>query len=593
MIKRKNRSAALLLAFFLIFGFTALQLSPIIAYAETPGSDTTTEENDTNDIKEDDSSASNSSSTSDPSVTNPIPEEKKDTDNDKEEIVPTETKNKNIVSDKEATPEISKIPTETPTETPEKTTPVDAPIVTDIPVEAPKIEEPTADTRKLPTVTYSTANFYILNEINADIPEEPANHSSDNYSSAITIDEAIPNDYRYYSPIVDGSGSEDSLKDDNITAANAVSGYLHNIPTAEDIKNVIPTFDPENQFVIWYVKKVQKSGVHVDGVIRNKASSQEIIPEDYPNVSIEIYTTCEETDIEYDGKEHIIGGFNIVVKDLDNKRPSLRNIFNALGELLTVEAYAGTNGSGTYFSNNGINYWVNIDAAYVVASEIKTYTIPFLFNGKEISPEEISVSYEKDGEWFKLPASVITQQKPTTAKVNVKQRNLTLEAGTTVKNYDGSTITNDKVSITSGSLLEGHKLKNVVINGSQSVIGSSKNEIASFIIVDENGKDVTSLYNVKCVAGKLEFVDDGTYTSYTEDGQDSDPNNIAANAIKKTVITKALEENDADVKVLGATKKLPRMGQTGDETNIAGRIIAIIASTAAIVILSKKKKSII
>ncbi|MBR4669146.1 MAG: hypothetical protein IKO84_00950 [Butyrivibrio sp.] len=577
----------------LAFCFVTVNNLPIIAYAETTETDPTGD-NDLNDTTEKDDASTLGSTSEDIS---------KDTiSNENEESATEETKKDDLVSeekksDEQVEPKTEEDPSEEaqPEEGPEATP---AETLSDInplkvnPAEAPIIEY---NRREIPMqgwivpTTYSQASFYILNEIDSDIPEEPTGHPDENYSDAITIAEAIPNDFRYYAPIVDGNGSEESLADDNFTAKNSVISYLHNYPTAEDIKNVVPSFDPEKQYVIWYVKKLQGSSIHVDGVIKTRAAYEELVPgRDYPNVSIEIYTTCEEMDIEYDGKEHVIGGFNIVVKDLDHELPTLRNIFDALGNFLTVEAYAGTNGEGTYFSSNGINYWVNIDAAYVVASEIKTYTIPFLFNGKEIAPEDISVSFEKDGEWLKLPASVIAQQKPTTAKVNVKQRELTLEAGTTVKNYDGSVITNDKVNITSGSLLEGHRLKNVVIHGSQSVVGSSKNEIMSYLIVDENGKDVTSLYNVKCIAGKLEFVDDGSY----EGSENKDPNNLASIAIKDNVTEVIMEKNSADVAVvLGASKKMARMGQTGDDTDIIARILTIIAACTAIAILASKKRS--
>ncbi|RKM56416.1 hypothetical protein D6853_06415 [Butyrivibrio sp. X503] len=602
MFKRKNKSLALLMAFSLASSFLTLHALPITAHAETSQADPAYANDDT---KPGDASTSLDTSESnlqdkpsekedvpaDPTDIIPIPEEKKDTEDIKEEV-PEDIV---VIEEKSETPKEAPIEekSETPKEAPieeKEDAPIETPPIEEkLPEEAPKREIPIEEPETRRVQTYSTAYFYILNTIDADIPEEPKNHSVDDYSSAITVEEAIPNDFGYYLPVVDNGGSSNDLADDGFTANNGVLSYLHNHPSAEDIKNVVPSFDPDKQYVIWYVKKAQKSSIHVDGVIKTREETKEIIEKDYPNVSIEIYTTCEETDIEYDGKEHIIGGFNIVVKDLDNKRPTLKNIFNALGDLLTVEACAGTNGSGTYFSNNGINYWVNIDAAYVVASEIKTYTIPFLFNGKVIDPKDISVSYEKDGEWVKLPASIISQQTPTTAKINVKQRNITLEAGTTVKNYDGSTLTNDKVSITSGSLLEGHKLKSVVLSGSQSVIGSSKNEITSYMIVDENGKDVTSLYNVKCVAGKLEFVDGGNYSN-DESANNTDPESVTLAAFQQNVIVKALEENDAELTVLGATKKIPRMGQTGDDTDIAGRILIIAASCTAIVILMRKKK---
>ena len=108
---------------------------------------------------------------------------------------------------------------------------------------------------------------------------------------------------------------------------------------------------------------------------------------------------------------------------------------------------------------------------------------------------------------------------PTTGKVNVKAKDITIEAGTTVKNNVGQTITDGSYKITSGSLLEGHRIEKVVINGSQTGVGKSVNEISSINIVDEKGNNVNSLYNIKKVNGELILVDaTGGKSSDTADG---------------------------------------------------------------------------
>ena len=108
---------------------------------------------------------------------------------------------------------------------------------------------------------------------------------------------------------------------------------------------------------------------------------------------------------------------------------------------------------------------------------------------------------------------------PTTGKVNVKAKDITIEAGTTVKNNVGQTITDGSYKIISGSLLEGHRIEKVVINGSQTGVGKSVNEISSINIVDENGNNVNSLYNIKKVNGELILVDaTGGKNSDTADG---------------------------------------------------------------------------
>lgn len=606
MRKRRKTLAALLIPAMLVC-LTTFNLSATTAIAtngENELADPAKEEPSTEEISKTDSSSTGDTSTevyseetSDPDLTDKKEEKSSnptetisDPDNDTQEEIKREYEEKepskdaeNIGEDEAQPPLAVEVPAPAEADAPAALEDLAPSLIADKKVDAP-----------FPGMYfkewYIPANFYLLNGVDAELPEEPVGHSADGYSSAIFLGDAVNWSPDTFSAVT-GDGSKDDLADDGFTANNSVLSSLHHYPSASEIQSVFPSFDPETQYVVWYVKKLcSGSGIHVDGVIRNRTASkqdidEEEISEDFPNVSIEITTTCEGCDFEYDGKEHVIGGFSIVVRDLDEKKNGFRHLFSALGDLVSIDACAAADGEGTYFSHNGIRYWVNIDAAFVVATEIKAYTIPFIFNGQEISSDQIVVKFEKNGKFVDLPSSIVMPQKPSTTKVNVKQRSITIEAGTTVKNYDGSTITNDNVTITSGSLMEGHRLVNVVINGSQTGIGSSKNEITSYMIVDENGKDVTSLYNVKCVNGKLELVGTG-------DDTDSDPGdpNTASASYKTTTIAKSMEKNDAEVTVLGATKKLPRMGQTGDNTNIMQRTVIIVICCAVSLLLYAKRE---
>ena len=103
-----------------------------------------------------------------------------------------------------------------------------------------------------------------------------------------------------------------------------------------------------------------------------------------------------------------------------------------------------------------------------------------------------TVKSELDNEW--MPADMET---PTFAPITIKPKDVTAT-------YNGAAITGTDVEITSGKLLEGHKL-------SAAVIGSSVNagsyeltlDPEKITIVDANNKDVSEMYARTLLPGKL------------------------------------------------------------------------------------------
>ena len=92
----------------------------------------------------------------------------------------------------------------------------------------------------------------------------------------------------------------------------------------------------------------------------------------------------------------------------------------------------------------------------------------------------------------------------TPGKLRVKARPITVTAASASKVYDGTPLTRDQYSVTSGSLVKGHKLT-ATVSGSQTQMGSSANVIAksSVKITDASNKDVTANYAVTTAAGTL------------------------------------------------------------------------------------------
>ena len=459
--------------------------------------------------------------------------------------------------------------------------------------QGPQEENPgEGDTKESPKLNVT---FRILDSTEGEIDESTAYSTGNSYIAEIEVNDAIEEGIRSkFTPSVSDGGNNDNTE--GIILQNSVASSLSRYPTADEIKEKC-SFDPNTQYIAWYyINSEYYDDIYVDGVIR-KRSIPIISNGPVPDVTIHIETACNTPAFEYDGEDHYIGGFNITVADNNSTTNYVTSFFDALGRLIKQEVHAGENGSGTYFSHNGIRYWVNIDAAYVVAKQIGSYEIPFIFDNKVIAPENIVVKVvdDKGNVISSIPSTQIAKKEPSSNQFKVTSRKITIEAGTTVQNYSGETITNKNVTITSGSLLKGHSLVDVVINGSQSGIGSSVNEITSYRIVDENGNDVTKYYDVKCVNGKLVLVDGHNSKKSSNSNDDSTPvtTGIKEKALpKKAVIIggKTMEKTSSENnnKILGVSR-IARMSKTFDESNINLRLLIILLAAGTAIYLSQIK----
>ena len=121
-----------------------------------------------------------------------------------------------------------------------------------------------------------------------------------------------------------------------------------------------------------------------------------------------------------------------------------------------------------------------------------TYTVTEQDVKNGIVKNTATVKSELDNEW--TPASVET---PTFAPITIKPKDVTAT-------YNGAAITGKDVEITSGKLLEGHKLSAAVI-GSGVNAGSYELTLdpEKIKIVDANNKDVSEMYARTILPGKL------------------------------------------------------------------------------------------
>ena len=86
--------------------------------------------------------------------------------------------------------------------------------------------------------------------------------------------------------------------------------------------------------------------------------------------------------------------------------------------------------------------------------------------------------------------------------LNIMRIDITLEAGSASKQYDGEALS-CKDYIMTGALADGDYISACTIEGEQLYVGKSANRITKVIICDSNGNDVTYRYNVKTVNGVL------------------------------------------------------------------------------------------
>lgn len=376
--------------------------------------------------------------------------------------------------------------------------------------------------------------FYIRgNGIDHSIPREPVSHPSAHYSAPIRINGAIePSDLTFSSSEVDGS--EENLLSDHYTAANGVTAMISKLPSAEDIQAVVPDFDPNIHYVVWYVVKSASTGgsnwdvnIHVDGVIRTRQNAIDI--EHYRKLDeleshlqfIVVPKLLDEngrsiSEIEYDGLPHMVGGFDIEVVDTladqdGGSRETITSyIYDCLSRLLKVETvYAGD--EKTEFEYAGEKFYLNITSVYTyVTTELED--LHFYRGREEVDPASITVTDIRGASsamnvYVDYTRNLQANGDPN--KFNIRNRDLwiKIKAGSTVKNYDGTTLTNDDYSISGGSLAKGHSIKSVTIVGSQTGVGYSPNEITNVVIVDAEGNDVTAYYNITLEKGRLIAVD--------------------------------------------------------------------------------------
>ena len=204
-----------------------------------------------------------------------------------------------------------------------------------------------------------------------------------------------------------------------------------------------------------------------------------------PVEKTEITVTMKDAEKEYDGKPLDTSGFEITKGALKE------------GDKLALSSYSGSiTGVGTG----------KISASFIVT------------NGEK----DVSENY------------VITVVPGT---LTVRHRAIVLTADSAEKDFDGAALTKDSFTVTSGSLVSGHKLT-ATISGSQTEIGSSPNKIdpASVKVMD-GSRDVTAQYSIRLADGTLTVRGPSATTAIT----------ITMKSAEKVYDGKALTSKDYEI----------------------------------------------
>ena len=99
--------------------------------------------------------------------------------------------------------------------------------------------------------------------------------------------------------------------------------------------------------------------------------------------------------------------------------------------------------------------------------------------------------------------------------LTVKARSIVLTADSAEKEFDGKALVKDSFTVTSGSLVSGHKVV-ATLSGSQTSVGSSANKIdASSVKIMDGDRDITAQYSIRLVDGTLTVKQPGEASSLT------------------------------------------------------------------------------
>ena len=336
------------------------------------------------------------------------------------------------------------------------------------------------------------AQFFI--RLDGKIPTEPQGHDVSEYTGAINISGAIKGGYSYF----------------YTNSTSGVDSHLTTVPTDAQIKAVYSKYDPESQYVLWYVVK-HESTWHIDGVLLDKAKV---------NLSYDPNAPAGTWSNMPDGQQYAVGATATV----SSKVPA-RSGYSFTG--WNTEA----DGSGTSYAGNAkfkiekattlyaqwkpndktaykVNYYYQKENGSYSETADKTMTrygttdavVKVTDADKKAAPKGYVLDNDAAG---KVYEAKVNGDGSTVLKVYFKKQiALTITADSSSKTYDGTALTDSGYSMTAGTLAAGDSITSAAVTGSQTNAGSSANTASNAVIM-HGDNDVTANYDITYVAGSL------------------------------------------------------------------------------------------
>lgn len=177
-------------------------------------------------------------------------------------------------------------------------------------------------------------------------------------------------------------------------------------------------------------------------------------------------------------KEGTLEVTGVKVIEISIKATSAKKVYD--GTELTANSYDVISGELESGDTLVVEYSGSITNAGTTANKIVKVT------AKDANGKDVTAKYK------------ISTQDGT---LEITKAPLTVTAKSAEKVYDGTKLTANTCEV-KGSLAKGHKIS-ATVTGSQTQIGSSKNKASNVKIVDANGNDVTSNYEITYVEGTL------------------------------------------------------------------------------------------
>ena len=162
------------------------------------------------------------------------------------------------------------------------------------------------------------------------------------------------------------------------------------------------------------------------------------------------------------------------------------------------KTYDGTTNANLDYS--GIDWAAcgRVGSDNLTVSATGTFSDANIGTGKTVTISDLTLSGAK-ADNYELAEN--GQQTDTTADITTKA--ITITADNASRAYDGTALTKDSYSITSGALATGDSIESVTVTGSQMYVGESANVPDAAVIKNGSNEDVTANYNITYGNGTL------------------------------------------------------------------------------------------